>query len=244
MTTIRVLWVGGTTLFRAGIHALIEQASGIEIVGEGNTLAEGLRHVSGSPANIMLLDVLSDPDLVLQAMEQTRPGGTPARVLVVATRGDPEAIRRMVIAGARGVVFKDASADQLLTAIRRVHEGELWVDRVTMGQVFSEMVNERRKQEAQPERAKIVSLTRREREVIALVAGGLCNKAIARRMSISDNTVRHHLTSIFGKLGVPDRLALVLYALRHELASQETPVFSGRKDQQLAPQPTGLADQC
>jgi DNA-binding NarL/FixJ family response regulator len=242
MTTIRVLLVGGTTLFRAGIHALIEHANGIEIVGEGNTLAEGLRQVSGSPPDIVLLDVVSAPDLVLQAIEQARPGDAPGRLLVVATRNDLEAIRRIVIAGARGVVFKDASADHLLTAIRRVHEGELWVDRVTMGQILSGMVNERRKQEAQPERAKIVSLTRRERDVIPLVAGGLCNKAIARRLSISDNTVRHHLTSIFGKLGVPDRLALVLYAFRHELASEETPVFSGRKDPRLAPQSTGLAD--
>jgi DNA-binding NarL/FixJ family response regulator len=102
-----------------------------------------------------------------------------------------------------------------------VHEGELWVDRATTAQIVSDAMNAPRGREAHPEHARIASLTTREREVIALVSQGSNNKAIAAHMKISDNTVRHHLTSIFSKLGVPDRLGLVIYAFRHKLVAQQ-----------------------
>ncbi|HWP41952.1 MAG TPA: response regulator transcription factor, partial [Blastocatellia bacterium] len=88
----------------------------------------------------------------------------------------------------------------------------------TMAGVLSEMVRASKPKEADPESSKIASLTEREREVVALVGEGLKNKQIADRLFISETTVRHHLTSIFDKLGVSDRVELLIYAYRHGLA--------------------------
>jgi two-component system nitrate/nitrite response regulator NarL len=138
-------------------------------------------------------------------------------VLEVVIARDSEAHQEAVRLGAMGVVLKDQSAEVLIKAIKKVHAGEVWIDRVTMGNVLNEM---RRKDSnhRDADEDKIIYLTRREREVISLVAEGLKNKQIAARLFISDTTVTHHLSSIFSKLGVSDRLELVIYAFAHKLA--------------------------
>jgi DNA-binding NarL/FixJ family response regulator len=114
-----------------------------------------------------------------------------------------------------GVVLKEKAAETLLRAIERVHAGEVWLERAMMASVLSQMT--RASQQPDPEAAKIATLTTREREVIALIGEGLRNRQIAERLFISETTVRHHLTSIFAKLEVADRLELVIYAFRHAL---------------------------
>jgi DNA-binding NarL/FixJ family response regulator len=215
---IRILLIGGTTLFRAGLRALVGQTGDIEIAGAGRTLAEGLEHANEFPGDILLLDSLHSRESVLETLEQIRQASADARVLVVTIRSEPDVLQRMVIAGARGVIFTDEPADQLLTAVHKVHQGELWIDRATAARIITDITDGRHREKANPEQAKIASLTRREMEVIILIAAGFNNKATAARMKISDSTVRHHLTSIFAKLDVPDRLALVIFAFRHGLA--------------------------
>ena len=204
---------------RAGLCALVEKI-GLEIAGEGSTLAEGLQHLNGIPTDIVLVITVDTPNHGLQALEEARQKNIAVRALIVTRRGEPEVVQRLVLAGACGVVYKDKTADQLLTAIRRVHDGELWVDRLTATRIITDIAGGQRSTKADPEHTKIASLTPRERELIKLVAIGCNNKTIAARMKISDSTVRHHLTSIFDKLDVPDRLGLVIYAFRHDLAPQ------------------------
>ena len=103
----------------------------------------------------------------------------------------------------------------LLKAIRKVDEGELWVDRALMSDLYAEITQ---LNNGTSPAEDITKLTQRERAVIALIAEGLKNKQIAERMFISETTVSHHLTSIFTKLGVTDRLELVIYAFAHRLA--------------------------
>jgi two-component system nitrate/nitrite response regulator NarL len=120
-----------------------------------------------------------------------------------------------MLAGAMGVVLKEHAAEVLIKAINKVHQGEVWLDRSMMGTVLDEMTQA---PEIDPEGARIASLSDREREVIALIAEGLKNKQIAQRLFISETTVTHHLSSIFSKLDVSDRLELIIYAFRHGLA--------------------------
>jgi DNA-binding NarL/FixJ family response regulator len=101
-----------------------------------------------------------------------------------------------------------------LIAIRKVHQGELWIDRGTASRLISSLAERRRIVSSKAERARIESLSPREREVVALVADGMCNKANCKNMGNSDNTVRHHLTSVYSKLDTRDRLELVIYAFR------------------------------
>ena len=125
-----------------------------------------------------------------------------------------QAVRR----GALGLVQKGASADVLVRAIYKVHGGEAWFDRTLMGRALVELTRARDVTPEAPAAAQLASLTKREREIIRLVGEALKNKAIAERLRISEATVRHHLTSIYEKLGVSDRLELVVYAYRYKLA--------------------------
>ena len=118
-------------------------------------------------------------------------------------------------AGAMGVVLKDHAAEVLIKAIEKVHSGEVWLDRLMMGRVLQEISEEK---QSNPDREKIDTLTERERQVVGLVGEGLKNKQIAARLFISETTVTHHLSSVFSKLEVSDRLELVVYAFRHGLA--------------------------
>jgi DNA-binding NarL/FixJ family response regulator len=137
---------------------------------------------------------------------------------VLTGSGDPELHRQAVHLGAIGVLSKDKPAEILIKAIERIHAGEAWLDRTMTATVLREMSPRNRNRNQDPEEIKIASLTDREREVIKLVGEGLKNKQIAERLFISDVTVHHHLTSVYSKLEVADRLELLIYAYRHGLA--------------------------
>jgi DNA-binding NarL/FixJ family response regulator len=116
-----------------------------------------------------------------------------------------------------GVVLKEDAAELLLKAIEKVYLGEVWLDRLSLGSLLWQLTS-RVNESVDPERRKMATLTEREREVITLIAQGLKNKQIAERLFISQTTVTHHLSSIYAKLGVTDRLELVVYAFANKLA--------------------------
>jgi two-component system, NarL family, nitrate/nitrite response regulator NarL len=121
--------------------------------------------------------------------------------------------------GVRGVVKKCEPPQILLKAIERVHEGELWIDRGAAGRIFLEMARLKVAQRNDPQQLQIATLTSRERQTIAAVAGDASapGKVIASRLCISEHTLRNHLTSIYSKLGLSNRLDLYAYAARHNL---------------------------
>jgi DNA-binding NarL/FixJ family response regulator len=116
-----------------------------------------------------------------------------------------------------GVVPKEQAAELLIKAIEKVYLGEVWLDRLSLGNLVWQLTS-RTKDADDPEKRKIATLTDREREVITLIAEGLKNKQIAERLFISQTTVTHHLSSIYAKLKVSDRLELVVYAFANKLA--------------------------
>jgi len=194
---IRVALVGGLPLNHDATRALLDR-EGFEVP------------VNGS-ADIVLVDQDDDAPTIRDIRAQY----VEARVLVVTARMDNESSAQLVRDGAHGIVSKGRTGDHLIAAIRKVHAGEMWVDRVVATTLMADLQRPGRRNDA--DRARIASLTARERDVVNLVGEGLANKAIAERLSISDNTVRHHLTSIFSKLGVTDRLSLVVYAFKHKV---------------------------
>jgi DNA-binding NarL/FixJ family response regulator len=217
---LRVVVLGGYALTRASLKALLNRQPGLLVIGEAGTRAAASAQIHGRPVDVFVLDFDADADAAIESIEELRAADREARVLVLIAPCDREIARRAVLAGASGVVFKDRSSEHLLSAILKIHEGELWVDRATTAQLISDLAARRRQETADPERAKIQSLSSREREVIELVGQGRSNKRIAARMAVSEHTIRHHLTSIFAKLGLSDRLELAVYALRHKLSQQ------------------------
>ncbi|MCZ7572249.1 MAG: response regulator transcription factor [Ardenticatenaceae bacterium] len=220
---IRVLIVDDHAVVRAGLRMLIENQTGLTVVGEAGTGAEAVAAAARQQPNIILLDLALGAESGLDVLPELLVEAPEARVIVLTGLRETEVQHRAVRLGATGLVLKEQAAEDLLKAIRKVHAGEVWLDRAMTASVLTEMARARSIRHTDPEAAKIATLTEREREVIALLGEGLKNRQIARRLSISETTVRHHLTSIFSKLEVSDRLELLIYAFRHELTELPTP---------------------
>jgi two-component system, NarL family, nitrate/nitrite response regulator NarL len=215
---IRVVIVDDHVVVRTGLRMLIESQPGIIVVGEAGNGAEALAVVGRTQPDIIVLDLDLGGESGLDYFPGLRTAASTARVLVLTGVRDPELHRRAVRLGSMGLVRKEEAAEVLLQAIKKVHAGEVWLEPAMIASVLGEMTGTRASQLLDPEAAKIASLTEREREVVTLMGQGLRNKQIAERLGISETTVRHHLTSIFAKLGVTDRLELVIYIYRHGLA--------------------------
>ena len=216
---IRILLIDEQPIIRAGLRMLIESRKGLEVIGEAETFIEALA-LATDPPDIILLDLnslnyQSSLESIPQALSTTR-----SRLLLLTDKDDPEVNLNAIRMGAMGIVNKKESAEVLIKAIERIHAGEVWINRAMMAKVIGGMWNSNHTLtiDDNPEATKIASVTEREREVVTLIGQGLRNKQIAECLFISEITVRHHLTSIFDKLGVSDRFELAIYSYRHGLA--------------------------
>jgi two-component system, NarL family, response regulator LiaR len=216
--SIRILLISEHALVRAGLRLLLEHHPGLRVVAEARPGAEALSVAAHEPSDIILLDLdhVEDRGLTLvPELLSTTPG---VRVLLLTALRDPQVHLHAVRLGVMGVVLKDGPPAELWEAIEKVAMGEVWMGRPLIARVLHMMTRPDRADTSTAEEVNIGTVTARERDVIGLVGQGLKNRAIARRLCISEATVRHHLTSIFAKLHVEDRFALALYAYRHGLA--------------------------
>jgi DNA-binding NarL/FixJ family response regulator len=214
---IRVVLIDDQQLFRTGIKSLIGNDNGIRVVGEAGSPTEALAAVKHEQPDVILLDQTLHGECGLDLLPGLLAAAENAKILILTETRDAETHRKAVRLGAKGLVSKDSSFAALAKAIERVHAGEVWLDRSMTAAVLEDLTRRKETQKLNPEEAKIVTLTGREREVITSVGEGLKNKQIGERLFISDVTVHHHLTSIYSKLEVSDRLELVIYAYRHGL---------------------------
>jgi DNA-binding NarL/FixJ family response regulator len=193
---------------REGLRMLLDAAGDLHVVGVAATASAALAPLRAAPPEVVLLDLdLGDED-GLEWLPRLLEAAPASRVLVLTAMRAPGRDEAALVAGARGFVRKDAPADELLRAIRTVAAGGLWFD--------PGMVGGRRM--PGPRADPLAALTTRERDVVRLVGEGLRNEEVARRLGISDKTVRNHLTAVFDKIGVSGRLELVVFAYRHGLA--------------------------
>lgn len=214
---IRVLLVDDQAIVRAGLRLLVEMKGNMEVVGETDNLAEASAIASREQPDIILLDLILANESGLDYVPKLLSFSRESRILILTGVDDPALHQRAVQLGAMGFVLKHKAPDELIKAIQKVSIGEAWLDRVTMAKVLAEL-SRPNKDNDYSESAKIASLTKREREIISLVVLGMKNKQIANRLSISEVTVRHHLTSVFSKLELSDRFELIIYAFRRGLS--------------------------
>lgn len=204
-------------LIRWGLEQLLRGAHPqFEIVSTASSVAESLPLLERQAADVVVLDLDGTEGAESVADLQSR---SRAKLLVLTASHDLTLLDRAVMAGVRGVVKKCEPPQILLKAIEKVHEGELWIDRGAAGRIFLEMARQKAAQRNDPQKSKIATLTSRERQTIAAVAGDASapGKVIASRLCISEHTLRNHLTSIYGKLGLSSRLDLYAFATRHSL---------------------------
>jgi two-component system, NarL family, nitrate/nitrite response regulator NarL len=214
---IRIAIIDPQQLFVDPICALLNNEPDLLVIGHASD-RRGALGLAGMRPHIILLEIALGEDNALDFLPDLIRVAEGARILVVTGVTDTESFVRAVRAGAMGILAKTEPATRLLQAIRKIHRGELWVGRSIMARVLDTIWQETDIQPKNPEQAKIATLTSRELEVVALLGEALKSKQIGERLFISETTVRHHLTSIFGKLGVADRLELIIYAYQHGLA--------------------------
>ncbi len=214
---IRIVIVDDQLVVREGLRMLLENHPGMKVVAMAGTRSEAVELVAREPCDLVIVNLELGGYSALSLLPQLRETAHNARVLVMTALRDPETHQKAARLGAMGVVLKEDAADLLLKAIQKVYQGEAWLDRLTLGNLLWQL-SSHDKGELDPQRKKISSLTERERQVIVLIAEGLKNKQIAERLFISPTTVTHHLSSIYSKLGVTDRLELVVYAFANKLA--------------------------
>ena len=213
---IRVLLVDDHRSVLWGLERLIESdGQRMQTVAKVTSATEALACAPALAPDVILLDIdlglESGLDAIPELVAKTR-----AKVLVLTGLRGPEVIDKAMLSGASGVIGKEEQPDDILKAIAKVHAGEIWLDRVTTGRVFK-LAQRGDAEPEDPERKKIGSLTQRELEIVQAVAehAGAPTKTIAEALNISDRTLRNHLSAIYEKLGLLNRLELFVYATKH-----------------------------
>jgi two-component system, NarL family, nitrate/nitrite response regulator NarL len=222
-TPIRVFLIDDHRTILWGLEKLIESGRpAMRVVGSTNTWTEALKAIDAASPDVIVLDLDLGHENGLDAIPMLI-ANSKAKILVLTGVRDESMHHTAVLAGARGVVEKEARAETILSAIAKVHEGQLWLDRATTSKLLVEVSRKNATRPPTPEQQKISTLTVREREVIALTASnaGATAKAIAEKLHISEHTLRNHLTSIYEKLGVANRLELFAFAHQHKLARRQ-----------------------
>ncbi|WP_420474553.1 response regulator [Noviherbaspirillum sp. ST9] len=216
---IRVFLIDDHASVLWGLERLIQSGKPqLEAVGSATGLAKALQTLGQAAPDVILLDMDLGQESGLDAIP-TLLAHSSAKILILTGMRDKAMHDKAVLAGARGVVEKEAPAEAILLAIAKVHAGEIWLDRAATGRIFAALAHQNVPRTPDPEQQKIAGLTEREREIVAMTArnAGASAKDIAQSLHISDSTLRNHLTSIYSKLGVANRLELFAYAHRHGL---------------------------
>ena len=217
--------------FRHRLRALLSSDPGFTVVAEAADADECAQVATAHHPDILLLDIATPHGTVFDVLEQIAARAPSVRVLVITANVDSRVMVRALKAGARGVVLREDATPVLFTSIRSVMQGEHWVDRTKLGLLIEEIRREPAGIASAPRVPNRYNLTMRELDVIAAVVSGESNREIATRLSIREDTVKHHLSHIFDKLGVFSRLELAVFAMNHGLAGDTTPptVTSGAR---------------
>lgn len=212
---IRVMLVSEFPIFVWGLKRFIEeQPQSMSLVGLAGTLAEAVNVLKAALPEVLLLD--ADGQHGAEAIRELL-AVAPTRILAMTASREAAVLDRLVLAGANGIFNMTEPTLVLTKAIERIHQGEIWLDRLTTGRVFVELARKSARQGRDPEAEKFATLTRKERATVEEIArdASATPKAIAARLHISEYTLRNHLTSIYAKLGVANRLELYAYAIKH-----------------------------
>lgn len=206
--TIRVVLADDHAVVRKGIRDFLQEDGDIEVIAEAGDGAKVKELLTSLQPDVAVLDVRMPFATGIEVTRWIREQSLPIRVLILSAYDDDPFVRAAMQAGANGYVLKNAEADEITAAVRKIAQGRSVLDPELAQKVILHMTDD------QPQVVAPELLTEREREILQLAASGLTNKAIGGKLSISDRTVQGHLASIYGRLGVNSRTEAVTKALQ------------------------------
>jgi two-component system, NarL family, nitrate/nitrite response regulator NarL len=216
VTSVRIVIADDHTIFRDGLRRLLEAEPELEVVAEAADGTEAVKHTRELNPDVLLLDLAMPRMPGMEVLRDLSTDGDQLHTKIIVLTA---AVERMEIVqalqlGARGVVMKEAATQLLMKAIRTVMSGQYWIGREAVGDIVEFLRTNPSGERPQ----RNYGLTKREMDILTTIVAGLSNKEIARRFSLSEDTVKHHLTNIFDKVGVASRLELALFAINNRLA--------------------------
>jgi two-component system, NarL family, response regulator LiaR len=211
---IAVLIVDDHAVVREGLRTFLELQDGLKVVGEAADGLEGIEQARRLQPNVILMDLVMPKLDGVAAMRALREQAPDSRVIVLTSFLDDERLLPAIQAGAAGYLLKNVEPAELARAIRAAERGEAIIDPTAAARLVEAIAENSRPVIAEPER-----LTRREREVLELIAAGRSNKRIALELGISEKTVKTHVGHLLAKLGVADRTQAALLAVKDGLVA-------------------------
>jgi two-component system nitrate/nitrite response regulator NarL len=216
---IRIVLADDHPVVRIGVRNMLNERDGFTVVGEADDGDEAITQTLELTPDILLLDVQMPRLPGLEAMRAIMSGSPTVKILLLTSTITTQQIIEALHIGARGIVLKDALAGHLHTAIRTVFAGDYWIGGKRVVNLVSAL-HELMRQAAKPER-KTYGLTPRELDVVGCIVEGCSNRDIAKQFTLSEETVKRHLSNIFDKTGVSTRLELALFAIAHQLVTPQ-----------------------
>lgn len=210
---MRVVLVDDHEVVRLGLITLLEDLDWVEVVGEAGTAEEALRVIERLRPDVVVMDIRLPGESGIEACRMITTRWPEIRVIMLTSSADDEMIFKALQAGASGYVLKQVGNQAFISALDAARKGESMLDPQVTGRVIARLREAERLQQAMAFR----DLSDREFEVLALIAEGRSNPEIAARLSLSEKTVGHHVSTILAKLNLTNRIEAATYAVRHHI---------------------------
>jgi DNA-binding NarL/FixJ family response regulator len=222
MVPIRIVTADDHPIFRDGLKRLLESEPGFTVVGEAGSGSEALKVVAEQHPDVLLLDLGMPGGSGLDVLRSLRETATSVRVVLLTAGAERAEMLEALQLGARGLVLKHSATPLLHKCIRAVMAGEYWLGHDRLPELIDALRELGQRRAPSP----VETLTARELRVIAAVAEGATNKDISDQLGLSEQTVKNHLSHIYDKVGVSNRLELALFAIHHKLLTSRRTVDS------------------
>lgn len=209
--SIKVMLVDDHALIREGIKKLLEFDHSIEVIEEASDGLECLNKLNDIQPDILLLDINMPKMNGIEVLEELKNKKSQLKILMLTVHSEVEYLVKAIDIGADGYILKDSGSDELRQAILSIIEGETYIQPSLIPSLNSRLINR------DIDKERLDSLTKREVEILAQVASGMFNKEIAVNLSISERTVKNHLSNIFKKIDVSDRTQAAVFAIRNNI---------------------------